>query len=145
MNPNIWLGDIYWGWWTILLKLYWGWWRWLPGVTEVYHIGLSENRVYPQWNSHLIGIMISKTIGFFGVLTIFRHTHIKHGDSTRKTLHFVEELKKSSRPQCSPPGWCWLVGGWWYGGTSTLIEWHKPPPCLTIPNFPIRVSWYTLW
>ena len=23
--------------------------------------------VYPQWNSHLVGIMISKTIGFFGV------------------------------------------------------------------------------
>ena len=28
------------------------------------HMGLSENRVYSQWNSHLIGIMISKTIGF---------------------------------------------------------------------------------
>ena len=27
-------------------------------------MGLSENRVYSQWNSHLIGIMISKTIGF---------------------------------------------------------------------------------
>ena len=30
------------------------------------HVGLSENRVYSQWNSHLIGIMISKTIGFRG-------------------------------------------------------------------------------
>ena len=29
-------------------------------------MGLSENRVYSQWNSHLIGIMISKTIGFRG-------------------------------------------------------------------------------
>ena len=29
-------------------------------------VGLSENRVYPQWNSHLVGIMISKTIGFRG-------------------------------------------------------------------------------
>ena len=36
--------------------------------------GLSENRVYSQWNSHLIGIMISKTIGKMGY-TIFRHTH----------------------------------------------------------------------
>ena len=26
--------------------------------------------------SHLIGIMISKTIGYNGVLTIFRHTHV---------------------------------------------------------------------
>ena len=32
------------------------------------HLGLSENRVYSQWNSHLIGIMISKTIGFRGTL-----------------------------------------------------------------------------
>ena len=30
-------------------------------------MGLSENRVYSQWNSHLIGIMISKTIGFRGI------------------------------------------------------------------------------
>ena len=32
------------------------------------YVGLSENRVYSQWNSHLIGIMISKTIGFRGTL-----------------------------------------------------------------------------
>ena len=31
---------------------------------------------YPPNYSHLVGIMISKTIGFFGVLTIFRQTHI---------------------------------------------------------------------
>ena len=31
------------------------------------NMGLSENRVYSQWNSHLIGIMISKTIGFRGL------------------------------------------------------------------------------
>ena len=37
-------------------------------------MGLSENRVYSQWNSHLIGIMISKTIGYNGVLTYFQ-TH----------------------------------------------------------------------
>ena len=29
----------------------------------IMYMGLSENRVYSQWNSHLIGIMISKTIG----------------------------------------------------------------------------------
>ena len=39
-------------------------WKW--GIT-----------VYPQWNSHLVGIMISKTIGFFGVHDIFRQTHIE--------------------------------------------------------------------
>ena len=39
------------------------------------HAGMSENGVCPQWNSHLIGIMISKTIGFRGLANIFRHTH----------------------------------------------------------------------
>ena len=29
-------------------------------------MGLSENGVYSQWNSHLVGIMISKTIGSLG-------------------------------------------------------------------------------
>ena len=29
-------------------------------------MGMSENGVYPQWNSHLVGIMISKTIGCRG-------------------------------------------------------------------------------
>ena len=27
------------------------------------YLGMSENGVYPQWNSHLVRIMISKTIG----------------------------------------------------------------------------------
>ena len=31
-------------------------------------MGMSENGVYPQWNSHLVGIMISKTIGCRGTL-----------------------------------------------------------------------------
>ena len=41
-----------------------------------------ENRVYSQWNSYLIGIMISKTIGFRGTLFsdtplwICRETHV---------------------------------------------------------------------
>ena len=30
-------------------------------------MGMSENGAYPQWNSHLVGIMISKTIGYNGV------------------------------------------------------------------------------
>ena len=39
------------------------------------YLGLSENGVYPQWNSHLVGIMIRKTLGV-GVHNIFRHTHL---------------------------------------------------------------------
>ena len=44
------------------------------GKNHVLNMGLSENRVYSQWNSHLIGIMISKTIGFRG--TLFSDTPI---------------------------------------------------------------------
>ena len=39
--------------------------------------GLSENRVYSQWNSHLIGIMIINQ-WVYGY-TIFRHTHMMYG------------------------------------------------------------------
>ena len=39
-------------------------------------MGLSENRVYSQWNSHLIGIMISKTIGFRGTQHFQTHPNV---------------------------------------------------------------------
>jgi hypothetical protein len=47
------------------------WKSWKPG--NIYGFG-DENRVYSQTNSHLIGIMISKTIGFRG--TLFSDTPI---------------------------------------------------------------------
>ena len=40
-------------------------------------MGLSENRLYSQWNSHLVGIMIIN-IGKMGY-TIFRHTQMRFG------------------------------------------------------------------
>ena len=58
----------------------------VPLESELYktHMGLSENRVYSQWNSHLIGIMISKTIGFRG--TLFSDTPIYwHEERITKT------------------------------------------------------------
>ena len=39
-------------------------------------LGMSENGVYPQWNSHLVGVMISKTIVYNGVHDIFRQTQL---------------------------------------------------------------------
>ena len=44
-------------------------------IEDFQRMGLSENRVYPQWNSHLIGIMISKTIGFRGTHHFQTHPH----------------------------------------------------------------------
>ena len=35
-------------------------------ISHLKYMGMSENGVYPQWNSHLVGIMISKTIGCRG-------------------------------------------------------------------------------
>ena len=52
-------------------------------------MGMSENGVYPQKNSHLVGIMISKTIGCRGTLfsgkpkweiTLDRRQSVKHGE-----------------------------------------------------------------
>ena len=40
-----------------------------------HHMGLSENRVYSQWNSHLIGIMIRQTIGFRGLAYFQTHPY----------------------------------------------------------------------
>ena len=40
------------------------------------HMGLSENRVYSQWNSHLIGIMISQTIGCRGTNHFQTNPHV---------------------------------------------------------------------
>ena len=47
-------------------------------------MGLSENRVYSQWNSHFIGIMISKTIGFRG--TLFSDTPKSSSNSSLSSL-----------------------------------------------------------
>ena len=46
----------------------------LKAMMELY-MGLSENRVYSQWNSQLIGIMISKTIGFRGTQHFQTHPY----------------------------------------------------------------------
>ena len=62
--------------------------NWVTNSQEIWDMGLSENRVYSQWNSHLIGIMISKTIGFRG--TLF---------SDKPTCAL--DLRQSSRPRGS--------------------------------------------
>ena len=82
------------------------------------HLGLSENRVYSQWNSHLIGIMISKTIGFRG--TVFSDTPML------KSPWSPLSYWRCYRPSCAaaPPAWAtgatagaphWCRGsrGWW--------------------------------
>ena len=67
------------------------------------YMGLSENRVYSQWNSNLIGIMIINQ-WVYGY-TIFRHTHINDTHTTNMGgYHFF--LWK-------PKSYCW-VNCWVY-------------------------------
>ena len=84
------------------LKWLWTFWMRHFGSCKNLQMGLSENRVYSQWNSHLIGIMIRQTIGYNGVHNIFRHTQIlgsivlwrplSRGDETNELLFFCAEL-----------------------------------------------------
>ena len=48
------------------------------------HLGMSENGVYPQWNSHLVGIMISQTIGCRG--TLFSDKPISIGQVAKQSF-----------------------------------------------------------
>ena len=63
------------------------------GLSLIQHLGLSENRVYPQWNSHLVGIMISKAIGFRGT---------NHFQTNPYLDKFVPWKQKKSQPV-----WVW--------------------------------------
>ena len=83
-------------------------------------MGLSENRVYSQWNSHLIGIMISKTIGFRG--TLFSDTPIYlSGNEIRGAVHshirndFTADAPSRGSDTLWPfgAGWCSLFVIWY--------------------------------
>ena len=75
------------------------------------HLGLSENRVYSQWNSHLIGIMISKTIGFRGLANIFRQTHFhmkqSHGLSGCLLIVLADAQGHPGLLRSTPFKTCW--------------------------------------
>ena len=53
----------------------------MGNIWEIYgkYMGMSENvgLIFPMIASHLVGIMISKTIGYNGVHNIFRQTQIQ--------------------------------------------------------------------
>ena len=66
-------------------------------------VGLSENVGYIPNYSHLIGIMISKTIGYNGVHNIFRHTHVFSGLRMSKCFGALWE------PGCEKLGTIWWV------------------------------------
>ena len=61
------------------------------------HLGMSENGVYPQWNSHLVGIMISKTIGFRGV-PYFQTHPFDHFESHFESRAIHEQQIYQRRP-----------------------------------------------
>ena len=78
----------------------------IPSFTFIY-MGMSENRVYSQWNSHLVGIMISKTIGCRG-LAYFQTN--PHSFSLKRKVPLMFQLDRSWQVQVHfspplPPAW----------------------------------------
>ena len=91
---------------------------WLSSIvagTDAERVGMSENGVCAQWNSHLVGIMISKTIVCRGTL-IFGQTHIASnmGISSRPTDCAIYALRgRPSAPNSSflPDAGLWKSSG----------------------------------
>ena len=136
----------------------------LPGL----HMGLSENRVYSQWNSHLVGIMISKTIGFRGTLFSDTSTCLDHGicDKSIQIPCFWSWIAQAlaSRQGASPesdtprtPSWRHFPPSIWRslcsvrcGGQDRLIseEWCRMVKMWNVKMMTLRVygGWnYSSW
>ena len=74
----------------------------IPQSMVSINMGMSENEVYPQWNSHLIGIMIRQTIGCRGFLYFQTNPY----SSTSRILFWIW-LQRSDDPASST----WLPKG----------------------------------
>ena len=89
-----------------------------PGKVEdglAIQMGMSENEVYPQWNSHLVGVMISKTIGFRGTQHFQTHPYVvylicpsfiapAHGTSRWKMAIYSGFCHFQTSPNIDKPG-----------------------------------------
>ena len=76
-----------------------------------FHVGMSENGVYPQWNSHLVGIMISKTIGCRGTLFSDNSISVQHF-----FMAFSRGAKAKTSQRCSK------------SASRTRLPPHRMPP-----------------
>ena len=98
-------------------------------VTTKKYLGLSENMVYSQWNSHLIGIMISKTIGFRGTNHFQKWPKMSltaaiHHDARLVSFGGEEGPVKAGVGRGSNPSPCTLTWPW---REATLWEsWQMP-------------------
>ena len=99
-------------------------------------LGLSENRLYSQlYYSHLIGIMISKTIGKMGY-TIFRHTHLDAFHPVSSICFFCCSKSKVGRLALSNHLWCPKIDlkfdvKSWHSHSTSFSHGYSP---LTNPN-----------
>ena len=95
------------------------------GKDDIPYMGLSENRVYSQWNSHLIGIMISKTSGFRGTQHFQTHPyemehHPLHG--LKPPTSYYTSLQQSNMAGCSIPN-----QKFGHFGATHGTKWHNFP------------------
>ena len=100
----IWLGDIYWGWWTI-----------------------SQSSIGD---------------GDGGGVTALPHQKWGFHEENQQLRQGTE---KSSRPQCSRPGWCWLGGWWWYLHLDRLAQATAMFDHSKLSHWAHWVSWYKLF
>ena len=105
-------------------------WIWVNNArcSKKIHVGMSENGVYPQWNSYLVGIMISKTIGKMGYTT-FSDKPMWWGTTQPSEVFLL------NRPNLDWPRWPWHAKGW-RSCTKWAIHVPKPnllPICIHLP------------
>ena len=93
------------------------------------YMGLSENRVYSQWNSHLIGIMISKTIGFRGLAYFQTHPYNMVWYMVYNEVSLIHRIKRGMKYSRTVPWWLshpYPSEKWW--SESQLGLWQSPIP-----------------
>ena len=92
----------------------------------VIQMGMSENGVYPQWNSHLVGIMIMNH--WVQGYTIFRQTQMDwfHGKSQGKPMVFLHAFTPSNwlgGPVNVPPKTSLMRDGFKWNEDGEIFFW----------------------
>ena len=116
--------------------------RWLPHQLPCGFVWKCW--VYSQWNSHLIGIMISKTIGFFGVHNIFRHILKEWGMSPMMQRYMKSQTTSGAQDSAFAIG----SRNQAHGPTiPTLARWPKKALCGLCDDFfePAILSNMAMW
>ena len=100
-----------------------------PSQPYTHHMSLSENRVYSQWHSHLIGIMISKTIGFRGTQHFQTHPYIPNPSKSK--IHPDPSSHNTRHHNTIQASHCWSASskftcGWSQWSFKLQLQLQRP-------------------